>query len=273
MRCRYREITVQSGPYIDVKIMPVFSDEARRSVQGKRRPRFRPTSEAQQRLNEYNALRQAGRIIEENFSCADVMLTPTFRDTALPQTDEEMMRTYNNFVRRLRRKYRQAGKELKIFTVMGKGEESGRYHIHLIVNGGVLTDEDLRETWGKGRLGIDPLEFDENGLTGLSNYMGKHRLLTKRFFHSRNLRIPQAKESDRRYSQREAAALAQADDRETWEKKYLGYRLIRSEPYFNPVDARWYISLRLWKPPARWLKEAKADGRLTPEEYKRWRKG
>lgn len=271
MRCRYREITVQSGRYLDVKVLPVFSDDAKRSVQGKRRPRFRPTSEAQARLNEYNAMRHAGRLAEENFTEADVMLTLTFRDSALPETPEAFRRCVDNFIRRLRRAYEKQGAELKYLAVIGLGEKSGRPHVHIVVNSGVLTEEALRQIWGKGRLGIDPLEFDENGLTGLTNYMGKHKMTQKRFFHSRNLRIPQAVESDRRYSQREAAALAQADDRETWEKKYPGYRLIRSEPYFNPIDAKWYITLRMWRPPARWLREAKADGRLSPEEYRRWR--
>lgn len=268
MRCRYREHVCKSGIYLDGKILPTVSDM---HGKGGRRSKFRPTPEAQARLNEWNALRRAARIIEDNFSEADVMLTPTFRDAALPETDETFWRVYNNYVRRLRRAYEKRGAELRYFTVIGKGEKSGRYHVHLIVNGGVLTEEEQRQLWGKGRLGIDPLEFDENGLTGLSNYMGKHRLLTKRFFHSRNLRLPEPRETGRRITQREVRELAAGDNRDYWEKMYPGYRLIGVEPFFNPVDAKWYISFRMWRPPARWLKEAKADGRLSPEEYRRWR--
>lgn len=269
MRCRYREYSCRSGIYLDGKILPTVSDT---HGKGKRRARFRPTTEAQARLNEWNALRRAARIIEDNFSEADVMLTPTFRDATLPDDDEALMRVYNNFVRRLRRKYAARGAELKIFTVVGRGEKTGRYHVHMVVNGGVLTDDEIRAVWGLGWVTVRPLEFDETGLSGLSNYMGGHRIGMKRFFHSRNLRLPQVVERDRQYSQRQVAELASAENREYWEKRYPGYRLIGVEPYFNPIDAKWYISFRMWKPPARWLREAKADGRITPEEYRRWQR-
>lgn len=270
MRCRYRDYICDSGIYKDGKLLPTVAET---HGKGRRRSKFRPTPEAQARLNEWNALCRANRIIEDNFSEQDIMLTPTFRDTALPEDDEALMRAYNNFVRRLRRKYEKAGAELKIFTVLGKGEKSGRYHVHLIVNGGVLTDAEIREVWGLGWVTVKPLEFDESGLRGLANYMGHHRVLTKRFLHSRNLRLPETKESGRRWSQREVSAIARGDvdARDFFEKLYPGYRLISCEPYYNPVDAKWYISFRMWRPPARWLKEAKADGRLSPEEYRRWR--
>ena len=256
MRCRYREVAVKSGRYLDVKILPVFNADG---VKTTRRRKFRPTAEAQARLNEYNSLRHGARIIEENFTESDYMITPTFRDEALPKTDAEFRRLFDNFIRRLRRKYAKAGVELKSFTVIGKSSK-GRYHVHMVINGGALTTAQLREVWGQGRLYVSPLEFDENGMTGLGKYMGKHRMLTKRFLHSKNLRIPQAEESDRRYSQREVAAtMCNPDDCRQWEKKYPGYRLIRTEPYYNELDGKYYITLRMWKPTATWLRREQQE--------------
>ena len=243
MRCRYREVTCASGPYLDIKLLPVY-----KPAKGGRRRKYRPTNEAQKRLNEWNSQQRLRRLIEENFTARDVWITPTFRPDALPQTDAEMLRIAQNYVRRLKRLYAKRGEDLRYIAIIEKSER-GRYHMHMIVNS-VLTPAELRDAWGLGRLGVDPLEFTADGLQGLANYMTKFPLLKKRYLRSRNLVEPQPVERERRYSQREVAELARTpDEARTWERLYPGYTFIDCKPYYNDVDGKWYVSVRMWRPP------------------------
>jgi len=265
MRSRIREQITDSGIYKDVKIYSVFDG----APKGRRR-RFRPTTEVQQRLNDWNSAQRLNHLIEENFTDRDVWIHPTFRNDTLPQNDEDFKRIFRNFVRRLGRAYKRAGAELKYIAILEKSD-AGRYHIHMIVNS-VLSAAEIRDLWGLGWITENPLEFTEEGLKGLADYLTKYKLIVNRYLRSRNLREPEQRERDGRYTQREARALARnPEDREQWEKLYPGYTFIDCRPFFNSVNGGVYLSVRLWRPPARWLKEAKADGRLSPEEYRRWR--
>jgi len=246
MRSRIREQVTQAGIYKDVKIFSVFDDGTPKS----RRRRFRPTSEVQQRLNDYNSRMRLGHLIEENFSARDVWIHPTFRDDALPADDEDFKRIFRNFIRRLGRAYKKAGAELRYIAILEKSER-GRYHIHMIVNS-VLPAAVLRDLWGLGRLTENPLEFTEAGLKGLADYMTKYRTISRRYLRSRNLREPETTERDGRFTQREARALARnPEDRDQWEKLYPGYTFIDCRPFHNPVNGGIYLCVRLWRPEKR----------------------
>lgn len=243
MRCRYREITWACGPYLDVRILPVF-----KPAKGGRSRKWRPTPKAQARLNEYNSQQKLRRLIEANFTSRDYWVTPTFRPDALPQSPEELLRIFQNFIRRLKRIYAKRGVELKYIAILEQSDR-GRYHVHMIINR-LLTPDELRDAWGLGRVRCDALIFDENGLSGLANYMTKYRMLTKRYLRSRNLIDPKPVEQDRRYSQREVAEIMRTpDDAQTWERLYPGYTFLGIRPYYNEIDGKYYIGVRMWRPP------------------------
>ena len=242
MRCRYRERIYKTGDYLEVKIYPVFAN-----VRGRRRTKFRPTSEVQARLNEYNSRRHLARIINENFSSKDIWIHPTFRDDALPKSDEECLRIFQNFIRRLKRVYEKRGVELKYVGVCEQSEV-GRYHLHIIINT-LLTPDELRDVWKLGRVMSEALDFNEFGVAGLANYMTKFRLLTRRYLRSRNLRDPKPVTNDRRYSQRDVNALrTSADLASEFQKQYPGYRFAECKPFFNDVNTYWYVSVFMYRP-------------------------
>lgn len=252
MRCRIREQIVDAGEYREMKIYPVFSDGKPRP----RRKRFRPTNEAQQRLNDWNSQRHLAHLIEANFSAEDLWIHPTFRDDALPADDEDFKRIFRNFVRRLKRAYKAAGLELRYIATLEKSD-AGRYHIHMILNKG-LTPDALRDLWGLGRLSADPLEFGDYGLKGLADYMTKYRQITRRYLCSRNLRQPETRERDGVYSQREVRALARnPEDRGQWERLQPGYTFIDCRPFYNDVNGGVYLAVRYWIPPKK--KRRRAD--------------
>ena len=237
VRCRYRERIYDQGEYREVKIYPVFSDAPR----GSRRRKFRPTGEAQRRLNEYNSSRRLARLIEANFTARDVWITLTFRPDALPGDDRELLRIFRNFARRLKRAYAKRGTELK-YVAAAERSDTGRYHLHLIANG-LLTPDEIRDLWGLGRVRCEALEFGDAGLQGLAEYMTKYRQITRRYLCSRNLKQPEATTRETRYSQREIRELREAaDDPAAWAALYPGYRLIRGCPFYNDVTGRWYFT-------------------------------
>lgn len=245
MRSRIRERIEDSGIYRDVKIYSVYAD----APKGRRR-RFRPTSEVQQRLNDWNSEQHLNQLIETNFTERDVWIHPTFRDDALPADDADFKRIFRNYVRRLGRAYKRASAELKYIAILERSEK-GRYHIHMIVNS-VLPAAELRDIWGLGRLTENPLEFSDVGLKGLADYMTKYRVITRRYLRSRNLREPERQERDGRYTKKKVRELARnPEDREQWETLYPGYTFIRCMPYYNPVNGGIYITVRMWRPQER----------------------
>lgn len=75
-------------------------------------------------------------------------------------------------------------------------------------------------------------------------------LIVRRYLRSRNLRQPETRERDGRFSQREARALAHnPEDRAQWEALYPGYTFIECRPFFNSVNGGVYLSVRFWHPP------------------------
>ena len=244
MRCRIREQIIESGQYAELKIYPVYGE----APKGGRRRRFRPTAEAQQRLNDWNSARHLAHLIEANFTEEDLWIHPTFRNEELPADDEAFKRLFRNFVRRLGRAYKKLGVALKYVAVLERSD-AGRYHIHMIVNKG-LTPDVIRDIWGLGRLSADPLEFTEYGLKGLADYMSKYRQITRRFLSSRNLTQPETRERDGRHSQREVRALARnPEDRAQWEALQPGYTFLDCRTFYNDVNGGVYICVRFWKPP------------------------
>lgn len=258
MRCRMREQITDSGIYREVKIYPVYGEPGK----GRRRRRFRPTGEAQARLNDYNSARHLAQVIQANFSDRDLWIHPTFRDDALPRDDADFKRIFRNFARRLKRAYKAAGVELKYIANLERSE-TGRYHLHMIVNDAGIPAAALRDIWGLGRLGTDPLEFTAAGLKGLADYMTKYRLITCRPLCSRNLTQPTVRERDGRFSQREARRLARSpEDRQQWEALYPGYTFLDCRPFFNDLNGGTYIVVLMWIPPrpARAGRTRYADG-------------
>ena len=100
-----------------------------------------------------------------------------------------------------------------------KGKRKGRFHHHLIMNGGIDQTE-LQRIWGKGYIKTAGLVFDENGIATLVGYMLKQArefMGKKKYSRSRNLIVPQAKSRDNRFSQKQVKELArdQGSVRET----------------------------------------------------------
>lgn len=142
----------------------------------RRNAKYRPSSEAQQRLNEDNARRAATRILQDNFRPSiDFVVHPTYRRDALPEDNERAKKDMRNFILRIKRLYKRLGITVEFKYWGGAvGDKKIRRHLHLVITGDKypnLADE-IRALWPFGYCNVDRVQDDkETGLTAIASYI------------------------------------------------------------------------------------------------------
>ena len=244
MRCYYREKQITAGNYLQVDIYPVFARA------GARRKKRKPTSEVQQKLNDKHSRERIAWLANANFTPEDIRLDLTFRPDALPENAEEAQRVIRNFFRRLKRHRKNEGlPELKYICVC-ELSPTGRAHFHLIMSGGVDI-RTLSTLWGQGLISAAPLEFNENGIAELVDYITKNTGKNeRRVSTSRNLKKPTEKTTDGRLTQKKVQELfCLTDCAAAFEQLYPGYRFASAAPFWNDYNKHQYLTVRMYKPP------------------------
>jgi len=174
---------------MDADVYPVFQPP------GKRRVKCNPSSEIQTKQNQRNAEKKLTRLTHNNFGKQDLAVHLTYRNEDEPTGEEEAQKHLRNFVKRLKRRYKKAGIELKYISCTEYGKANGRVHHHLILTGGYDRDE-IEKAWGHGYANSKRLQFGDDGITGLAHYIAKDKHFYKRWNQSRNLDIPEAAQFD-----------------------------------------------------------------------------
>lgn len=240
MRCLYREMICKAGEYVDVAIYPVFGKTQTR------RKRYKATSEQQQNLNRRNAALKLTRLLNANFCENDYKLELTYRQECLPKDDDECFKVLKNFFRRLKRRMQKIGKELKYVCVTERSK-TGRYHHHLVVNGG-LTAREISDCWNRGIIRLSALEMSyDDGLSCLAQYMSKGMSAGyKSFSYSRNLVQPVFTERTGRISAREVREISGLTDcPQEFQKLYPEYEYRAAESKWNPENKYYYIYVKM----------------------------
>ena len=259
--------------YLDVQIYPEYVLPKK----GKRKSKYKQTSEVQQALNNDNRDRYVCRLFNHNYTERDYYITLTYKDEYLPTSFEEAEREVNNYIRRIQYRAKREGLPTpKICKVTGYGERRKRLHHHLVVSGElpgyVLKDlwkiKDGKEYEYRGRIDVDPLEFDKFGIIKLANYFVKHINENKKrgikctYYRSRNLQEPKKNPRVRRLKNREVEDIAKYTDFSALKKLYPDYQLIYPEYYetekeqkraiyYNEHNGGYYFLLRFYKPQRR----------------------
>lgn len=243
MRMKYREHRFICGEYTEIDIYPVWEQKIK---SGKRSKRFKPSSETQERLNKRNAERRLIRLLNTNFTADDIRLDLTYRPENLPESAEAAAKEMKNFFRRLRNYRRKANlPELKYVAVTEQGSRSKRFHHHVVINCGDMSTRKLAEIWGKGYTTVKPLQFDDQGITGIAKYLIKDPILGRRWVSSTNLQQPEERTRDGYISQHKAREIAcrEMDSRGELENIYAGYRLTECKSFINDVNGGYYITV------------------------------
>ncbi|MCB7064132.1 hypothetical protein LI031_09795 [Enterocloster citroniae] len=163
----------------------------------KRTKRGKPTSEKQAEINRKHSLRILTWIMDANFSGADLYVTYSFAKDKRPGDPKKFRACVKQFLKQLRKIYRNAGVILKYIWVGERGER-GAEHIHMVQSGGIDI-RCLKIAWPHGWINVVPM--DESGsYHKLASYFIEYsdktmrtegRLQGKRYNPSQNLVRPE----------------------------------------------------------------------------------
>ena len=159
MQCRYKEKIIEAGDMIFGAVYATYRKP------GKRRGKWKPTSETQEKLNDRHARERLTWTVHANFTKKDYVITLTYAEGCYPESEERFEKDTRNYIDRLRRIYKKAGKELKYIVIKAFGE-NGRCHLHIIVSGGV-DREVVENAWEYGRRNTRRLQFNVCGIVDL----------------------------------------------------------------------------------------------------------
>lgn len=162
----------------------------------KRAEKKEKTKESQLRINKRKAATEMTILMNENFRPGDYHVTLTYAPGESPETIEDAKKDRADFIDRLRRRMKRGGVDFKYILVTEVGKR-GALHHHMVMNQ-IATDW-IRETWGKGRIDIHPLD-DTGQYSRLAEYFSKFAIQFRRlggkgraWTRSKNLFRPETK--------------------------------------------------------------------------------
>lgn len=190
-----KEIT--AGDQLEIEIYPQFTSMDDVPEKGRKKN----NEKAQKNLNDKNARKYVERLINENFDDNDIWITLTYDEEHLPEDGdiEGAIKNVQNFIRRINRRRKKKGLPNAKYVYVTEYNEDAeiRWHHHLVMDGALTMDE-VESLWKYGsRNEVRRLQKDENGLSGLANYIVKEkkRIKSEKRWNSSkgNLRKPGVK--------------------------------------------------------------------------------
>lgn len=263
---------IKAGDQFEVEIYPQFRNMSEVPGEGQRVVR---DNRAQNNLNDKNSRKFVERKINANFGNGDIWITLTYDNEHLPP-DGDMDAAYNdmkNFIDRVnyQRKKRGLPKAKWIYVTEYNKNAAIRWHHHMIMDGALNMDI-VEQCWKKGRRNeVRRLQKDDNGLSGLANYIVKQkdRLKSEKRWHcSKGLLNPDIKVVH--YKQPEKGkgsykpigkyvdGMVKNQDTigEVLAKWYPEYDFTNAQVYYNDFNYMFYIHARM-----RRKKEESEDGK------------
>ena len=167
---------IKAGEQLELEIYPQFSRVEDVPPEGRIK---QDNSRAQRKLNEKNARKYVERLINANFNDGDIWITLTYDDEHLPQDGDidTAIKNMQKYINRLnyQRKKRQLPKAKYIYVTEYNSDADIRWHHHIIMDGALDIDT-VEACWKQAsRNEIRKLRKDENGLSGLANYIVKEK--------------------------------------------------------------------------------------------------
>ena len=191
-----KEIT--AGDQFEIEIYPQFRSMDEVPKEGRRI--VKDNSKAQKNLNDKNARKYVERLINENFDDRDIWLTLTYDDEHLPPDGDidVAIKNVQNYIRRVNYQRKKRGLNKAKYVVVNAYNpfEEIRWHHHIVMDGDLDMDT-VEGCWKQSsRNEVRRLQKDENGLSGLANYIveEKNRIKSeKRWMSSQGLKDPDVK--------------------------------------------------------------------------------
>ena len=165
---------------------------------GKRVKKKSITPEAQRKQNEKQAEAMLRMLIDNNFTTNDCYITLTYKEQ--PATWEDAKKDIQNFIRRLKRRYKKLDKELKYIYI---AEGRTRIHFHMIINNAELYSDEINELWPHGMHKLMLYQGRAEDAVRLASYFVKEKrsacysdkedAFKRRWNSSKNLEKPKVK--------------------------------------------------------------------------------
>ena len=255
---------IRAGEQFEVEIYPQFRKLEEVPEEGRRIQK--DNSKAQKNLNDKNARKYVTRLINENFTSKDMWLTFTYDKEHLPPDGDvdAAMRTVQNFIRRVnyQRKKRKLGNARYVYITAYDPNEKIRWHHHIVMDGDMERDT-VEKCWKQSsRNEARWLEEDEDGLSGVANYIvGENNRIKgeRRWNSSKGLRDPDIKvvHSKRPTAKEggykkigtyvEQMRKGNEEVREQMEKWYPDFDFKEAEIYYNDFNSMFYIRAKMRK--------------------------
>lgn len=255
---------IKAGDQFEVEIYPQFKSMDEVPPEG--RSIKKDNDKAQRNLNDKNARKYVERLINENFGDGDIWITLTYDDENLPPDGDidAAIKNMQNYIRRINYQRKKRGLENSkyVYVTEYSPEQEIRWHHHLVMDGGLDMDT-VEACWKKGsRNEVRRLEKDENGLSGMANYIVKEKKRIKsekRWNSSQNLRQPDIRvvhskrpeATQGSYKQIKTYVDKMVKDRESvreqMSKWYPDFDFTDAGIYYNDFNSLFYIKARMRK--------------------------
>lgn len=271
---------IRAGEQFEVEIYPQFKSMSDVPPEG--RSIKKDNDRAQRNLNDKNARKYVERLINVNFDSGDIWMTLTYDAAHLPPDGDidAAIKVMQLFIKRVnyQRKKRGLPTAKYVYVTEYNPNEKIRWHHHIVMDG--LMDMDTVEScWKQGsRNEVRRLQKDENGLSGMANYIVKEkdRVRSERRWNSSqglknpDIRVVHSKrpaQAEGRYRQIasyvEDMRKGHEHVREQLAKWYPDYDFAEAGIYYNDFNSMFYINARMR---IRRKKENDKMGMETPEE-------
>lgn len=210
----------------------------------------RESKPSQRNLNDKNSRRYLIRLANINFGKGDLWCTFGWDDGHKPSDVEAAKKDITNFIRRINRRQKKAGrKNIKYIYVLAF-DDYARPHFHIIMTGKGIDRDELEALWGKcERPNTRRIKPDDNFLiTGLGTYISNNPHGSKRWCPSKNLQKPaEPSRSYSKFKKRKVERMARDYEvlRTEMEKAYPGFTFLDAETRYNGVTAAFYIYARM----------------------------
>ncbi|MCH5340074.1 MAG: hypothetical protein J1E01_01275 [Acetatifactor sp.] len=252
VKCLYRTTTIKSQniksgtTLLEAQVYPSFPTPAEMPQTRKKRE----TKPSQKNLNDKNTRRYLIRLACINFGKGDIWATFGWDDGHKPDSMERARKDVKNFIARINRRRKKAGKENIKYIYIIAADDHTRPHFHILMTGDGVDRDELEGLWEKcERCNTKRIKPDDNFLlTGLATYISQNPHGTKRWCPSKNLKKPDA--PSRSYSKFkktkvERMAKSYEDLKAEMEKAYPGFKFLDAEVKHNGVTAAFYIYARM----------------------------
>lgn len=271
----YATKEIRAGEQLEVEIYPEFTKGQIKEIptEGMKKKQ----KEAQWNLNEKNSRKMCERVINENFTDRDIWATLTYTENNVPGSFEEAQKNMQNYIRRLNYFRKKNGMPaLRYVYVTEYG--NGHCHHHIVLDGDMSMDT-VESLWKLGRRNeVRRLKKDENGLTGMAQYITKEKKQKsqKKWAASKGLRKPEESVNHYKFRKKDVEEVIRNHDclkekLANWYGKD-GYIFTSQEVRYNDFNGRYYIYARMRKT-EKGTKESRKQGNRSESDRKKRQKG